>query len=75
MITDETLLTELCGEYALSVRTLNCLAHYDIMTVGQLKDFTPDPTKDWLVGSSINEIIQVKELINTRSELQKGGHP
>ena len=65
MITNETLLADLHGEYALSVRTLSCLLHYDIMTVGQLRDFTPDPTKDWLVGaSSINEIMQVKELIN-----------
>ena len=61
MITNETLLTDLRDEYALSVRALNALLHYDIITVGQLVDFTPDPTKDWLVGRILEEIMKVKK--------------
>ena len=73
MITNETLLTDLRDEYALSVRALNALLHYDIITVGQLMDFTPDQAKDWLVGRILEEIMKVKKLIE--SELLKGGHP
>ena len=73
MITNETLLIDLGGECALSVRMLDSLLHYDIITVGQLMDFTPDPAKDWLVGRILEEIMKVKKLIE--SELLKGGHP
>lgn len=71
MITNETLLTDLGGECALSVRALNALLYYDIITVGQLRDFTPGPKKDWLVGRILEETMQVKKLIE--SELLKGG--
>lgn len=71
MITNETLLTDLGGEYTLSIRSLNALLHYDIITVGQLMDFTPDPRMKKMGGKAHKEIEKIKRYL--RSELLEEG--